>query len=80
MSLALKKKQVTGNAGKSTHNKTGGDIKTIAQTSKGGVRVAHVPQVVRYIKVFNGGLSELLFFFFFRTFFFHLKSSINRRS
>lgn len=47
----MKKKRVTENVGKSNDAKAG-DGKTIAQTSKGGVRVAHVPQVVRAFESF----------------------------
>lgn len=45
MSLAMEKKKVI--AGK-TESAKAVDNKTIAQTVKGGTRVAHVPQVVRY--------------------------------
>ncbi|XP_014609546.1 PREDICTED: RNA exonuclease 1 homolog isoform X2 [Polistes canadensis] len=45
MSLAMKKKQVKENIVKTNDSKAI-DNKTIAQTSKGGVRVAHVSQVV----------------------------------
>ncbi|TGZ46835.1 RNA exonuclease 1-like protein [Temnothorax longispinosus] len=44
-SLAMEKKKVIVTAGKSGDAK-GVDNKTIAQTTKGGVRVAHIPQVV----------------------------------
>lgn len=45
-SLAIEKKKVTENAGKSVEPKTADNYKTAAQTAKSGVRVAHVPQVV----------------------------------
>lgn len=46
-SLAIEKKKVTENIGKSGETKADDSSKTAAQTSKSGVRVAHVPQVVR---------------------------------
>ncbi|XP_033341903.2 uncharacterized protein LOC117229499 [Megalopta genalis] len=45
-SLAIEKKKMTENVGKSTNTKTTDGSKTAAQTAKSGVRVAHVPQAV----------------------------------
>lgn len=46
-SLAIEKKKVIENVGKSVESKTMDNSKTAAQTAKSGVRIAHVPQVVR---------------------------------
>ncbi|KAK1137594.1 hypothetical protein K0M31_002098 [Melipona bicolor] len=45
-SLAIEKKKVIENVGKSVESKTMDNSKTAAQTAKSGVRIAHVPQVV----------------------------------
>ncbi|XP_076641718.1 uncharacterized protein LOC143352778 isoform X2 [Halictus rubicundus] len=45
-SLAIEKRKMTENVGKSTNTKTAEGSKTAAQTAKSGVRVAHVPQAV----------------------------------
>ncbi|XP_043252793.1 RNA exonuclease 1 homolog [Colletes gigas] len=45
-SLAIEKKKMTENVGKSTETKATDNYKTAAQTAKSGVRVAHVPQTV----------------------------------
>lgn len=45
-SLAIEKKKMTQNVGKSTETKVTDNSKTAAQTAKSGVRVAHVPQAV----------------------------------
>lgn len=44
MSLALEKKKVLEQVAKA-------EIKTVAQNKKGGVRVAHVPQIVSDITI-----------------------------
>ncbi|XP_048270317.1 RNA exonuclease 1 homolog isoform X2 [Bombus terrestris] len=45
-SLALEKRKVTENVGKSVEPKAADNYKTAAQTAKSGVRIAHVPQMV----------------------------------
>ncbi|XP_078049405.1 uncharacterized protein LOC144476394 [Augochlora pura] len=45
-SLAVEKKKMTENVGKSTNAKTTDVSKTAAQTAKSGVRIAHIPQTI----------------------------------
>ncbi|XP_076176946.1 uncharacterized protein LOC143151551 [Ptiloglossa arizonensis] len=45
-SLAIEKKKMTENVGKSTETKAVDSYKTAAQTAKSGVRIAHVPQAI----------------------------------